>query len=322
MPPLLTTLASAVAAFPAMLLCNVLAVLVSGPGAPRRAGAVALCGLGFVVAALLPPPLPALRGWLWLAGAMMAMRVVDVLGMVAAGAAVEAGADTGTAPAAKPGGAPDAARRLTQLLMVYDPRDMRPAAPRFPVDLLLHAVLFAGLAGLALFVAASVHPPWRWLAGGVHFYALLEAMDGGFRALFAAMGLRARPLQDHPLRARTLAELWGRRWNREVGRWIHRVCFAPLARRGRPALGVLAGFTWSALFHGAAAWAAAGASAGALMASFFLAHGALMLVERPLGVARWPRWAGHAWVLGVFAVTVPLFAEPFLRLMGVYYLAR
>lgn len=284
-------------AIPAVLACNVLAVLAAGPSRPRKAGAIGLSGLAFVLAAAFPPPFPALRGWLWLAAAMMAMRVVDVLGTLA--------------------DRPDAATRLAQLLLVYDPRDMRPAAPRLAPDLLLRALAYGALAAVALLFAASTPPPWRWLGGALHFYALLEAVDAGFRTVFTGLGLRARPLQDRPYLSVTLAELWGRRWNREVGRWIHRTCFRPLVRRGWPALGVLAGFAWSATFHGAAAWAAAGPTAGALMASFFLAHGALLLAERGLGVARWPRWAGHTWVIVVFVVTVPLFAEPLLQLTGI-----
>jgi hypothetical protein len=295
--PAVAALAVGGVAIPAVLACNVLAVLVAGPSRPRKAAAIGLSGLAFVLAAAFPPPFPALRGWLWLAAAMMAMRVVDVLGMVA--------------------DRPDAATRLAQLLLVYDQRDMRPAAPRLAPDLVLRALAYGALAALALLFAALTPPPWRWLGGGLHFYALLEAADAGFRALFTALGLRARPLQARPYLSVTLAEFWGRRWNREVGRWIHRTCFLPLARRGWPALGVLAGFAWSATFHGAAAWAAAGPTAAAVMASFFLAHGVLLLAERGLGVSHWPRWAGHIWVVAVFVVTVPLFAEPLLQLMGV-----
>ncbi len=302
---LLATLARELAAFPVVLSCNVLAVLVAGPSWLRKAGAVVLCGLAFVAAAALPPPVAPLRGWLWFAAAMLAMRVVDVLRMVGPGAS-----GAGVGPGAGVGA------RLRQLLFIYDPRDMRPAAPRVPVALVMQALAYSALSVAALGFAAVVPPPWRWLGGAIHFYALLEAADGALRSMYAAMGLDALPLQDRPLRARSLAELWGRRWNREVGRWIHRTCFQPLARRGHPALGVLAGFAWSATFHGAAAWAAAGVTWGALMAAFFLSHGVGVLAERALGVARWPRWAGHAWVIGVFAVTIPLFAEPILRLMG------
>lgn len=298
-PVLLALAVTAVLAFPAVLGCNVLAVLVAGPSRPRKAAAVALGVLAFVFAALFPPPLAPLRGWLWLAAAMLWMRVVDVLSIAQE-----------PAPA-----------RLEQLLLVYDPRDMRPAPPRFAGELVAKALGYGVLAVAALafaaFATAHGSLAGRWLGGGLHFYAVLECADGGFRALYAAMGRRALPMQDQPYRARTLAELWGRRWNREVGRWIHRWCFRPLARRGHPGLGVLAGFGWSALFHGAAAWAAVDLTAGLVMASFFVAHGAAMVVERALGVARWPAWAGHAWVVGVFVVTVPLFAEPLVQLMGI-----
>ncbi len=294
--PAVAALGACGVAIPSVLVCNVLAVLVAGPSRSRKAAAIGLSGVGFVVAAALPPPFPALRGWLWLAAAMMAMRVVDVLGMAA--------------------DRPDATTRLAQLLLVYDQREMRPAVPRFAADLVVRALVYGALAALALLFAALTPPPWRWLGGGLHFYALLEAADAGFRTLFTALGLRARPLQARPYLSVTLAEFWGRRWNREVGRWIHRTCFRPLVRRGWPALGVLVGFAWSATFHGAAAWAAAGPTAGAVMASFFLAHGILLLAERGLGVSHWPRWAGHTWVIAMFIVTVPLFAEPLLQLLG------
>jgi hypothetical protein len=52
------------------------------------------------------------------------------------------------------------------------------------------------------------------------------------------------------------------------------------------------------------------------MGAFFLLHGGIVIVESKLGVARWPRIAGRAWTLGLFAITLPLFVEPMLGSLG------
>jgi hypothetical protein len=287
---------------PLVLACNVAGALVAGPSRVRRALALMLSGLGFAALVAFPPPFVALRGWTWLAAWMLFMRMVDL---------------TFGAPLGVP-------ERLAMVLVVFDPRAMRPVRPSLAPGLVAKGLGFAvlGVAGFVIAALAARVSVWplaialRWLAGAVFFYAGMDAVDGFFRALFRAAGLAAPPLQIEPIRARSLAEFWGRRWNREVGRWLDRWCFRPLARRGHPVLGLLAAFAWSGLFHGVATWGAVGLAPALVMAAFFLVHGGLVLVERAVGVGAWPAWAGHGWVLAVFVVTGPMFVEPLLELMG------
>jgi len=117
--------------------------------------------------------------------------------------------------------------------------------------------------------------------------------------------------------SRSLVEFWGRRWNREVGRWLYRWCFRPLAQRGAPAAGVAAAFVFSGLFHGLAMFAALDIATAGSMFLFFVVQGALVGVERALGVARWRSLPARAWTIGTFLVTMPLFVEPALQLAGI-----
>jgi len=113
--------------------------------------------------------------------------------------------------------------------------------------------------------------------------------------------------------SRTLAEFWGLRWNRVIGRLLRRNCFEPLARRGAPMLGVLLAFAVSGLLHFYLVLPAAGLVPAIWIGSFFAVHGILCLVETRLAVRRWPAVAGHAFVVAAFVATIPLFSEPLLR---------
>jgi hypothetical protein len=61
---------------------------------------------------------------------------------------------------------------------------------------------------------------------------------------------------------------------------------------------------------------AIGAGPAAAIAGFFLAHGALMVIEARLHVRRWRPVRRAAYVYSTFAVTAPLFTEAFLRSLG------
>jgi hypothetical protein len=52
---------------------------------------------------------------------------------------------------------------------------------------------------------------------------------------------------DQPLASRTVAEFWGRRWNRLFGDWFRQVCFRPIARHSAAAL--VGAFSVSGLMH-------------------------------------------------------------------------
>ena len=90
-----------------------------------------------------------------------------------------------------------------------------------------------------------------------------------------------RPLRHrHPLLATSLSSFWGTRWNPIVQKVLSDSFYVPLRRLGAPRLfAVIACFTGSAALHCVPSLLATGPTDAALMGSFFLLHGALVLVE-------------------------------------------
>jgi hypothetical protein len=75
-------------------------------------------------------------------------------------------------------------------------------------------------------------------------------------------------------------------------------------------------FAVSAVFHVGPVLLVVGVEPAAWIGCFFLAHGALVALERVLQVRHWPAFYGHAFVVCVFVGTAPLFVEPYLRGFG------
>ena len=169
---------------------------------------------------------------------------------------------------------------------------------------------------VALFTAEPLPPLARGLvrqgAGLVACYLGVEGALRAFEVVYRALGSRPPVLHDHPLLSLSLAEFWGRRWNRVVGHWLFSTFYRTFALAGRASAGVAAAFVGSALLHFYFTWAAIGLSWALLMASFFLLQVPLMLLEQKLGQARWPSAWRRAWTLGCLVVTAPLFVEPTL----------
>jgi len=82
-------------------------------------------------------------------------------------------------------------------------------------------------------------------------------------------------------------EFWGRRWNLTVSAWLAETFFRPLARRGKPLLGVFVAFFVSAMLHAYICEAAMGLGMAAMMLAYFGVQGAIVGIELLLGVARW-----------------------------------
>lgn len=212
------------------------------------------------------------------------------------------------------------ATRVRHLVLLFD---TRLAAPRRPgLDLAAGARL--ALAGVVFLGALSVvrwagalpdagRYPLRWLAGAVMGFAGFEALVALVLGLASLVGLRPPVLHDRPYLARSVAEFWGRRWNRVVSRILRERCFAPLARRSA-GLALVAVFAASAAIHAYAAAVALDAVAAASWAAFFLAQPALIAAERRIGARRFSDLAGRAWTAAALAVVGPLFLEPFVRL--------
>jgi hypothetical protein len=198
------------------------------------------------------------------------------------------------------------------------------ARPELRWRLLLSAVagILASLVCLhvALFEADELQPPLRWLmrygAGVLVCYLGVEGALRSFEFFDRLFGLDPPVLHKHPILALSLAEFWGRRWNRIVGHWLFTALYRPVALRGQPALAVLAAFTGSALLHLYFTWAAIGFAWSLMIASFFLLQVPLLLLEVALRQKRWPRPLRRAWTIGCLVLTSPLFVAPTLVTLG------
>ena len=93
------------------------------------------------------------------------------------------------------------------------------------------------------------------------------------------------------------------------------MCFKPLARRRRAALGVVMSFVVSALIHFGFTLAGLGLGPALVMRFFFLGQIPLVALERKLRLGRRPAWVGRSYTIGSLALLSPLFSDPFLGLL-------
>jgi hypothetical protein len=214
---------------------------------------------------------------------------------------------------------PMVGRVITVVLPVIEPRRLKPIPRSFRVDLVV-AGAFEVAVAIFLFECAKTYPrhaiALRTLVAGSSAYFLVDGTARLFESVTRAIGVDVGPLHDAPILACTVGEFWSRRWNRSIHAWLNEFAFRPVARRFGVATGVLAAFAASAMLHFVPIWVAYDLKWAAAMAAFFVIHGAIVVIEAKLGVARWPRALGHVWTLGIFAVTAPLFVEPLLQSLG------
>ncbi len=150
------------------------------------------------------------------------------------------------------------------------------------------------------------------LSLGLHF-GLFNLLAGAWRLA----GVDARPLFRAPLKARRLAEFWGRRWNLAFAEMTALAVYRPLAGRFGKGAATFLAFLFSGLLHELAISVPVRAGYG-LPLLYFALHGALVLVERRLEQAKRPverwGWLAHVWTLGWLALPLPLlFHPPFLQ---------
>lgn len=279
--------------------------VLAGRSRAERALALLLMGAG-LFAPLFAPPVPLLRAILSLYLAWSCINVIELV----------------RDPAAR-----STSFRVLQVLVLHDLRldgsRERRRAPELRFGLLATSALAGGaaLAGLSAvawaerFGATPLGWFLRYFVGVLVTYLAVEAVVRLLGFIYRACGLAPPRLHDHPIVSRSLAEFWGRRWNRIVGTWLRAVAFSPLLARGYPRLGIVVAFLISAALHFYFCWPALGAMPALTMASFFVLQLPFVGLERALVLRRWPRPLQHAWTLGVLLLLSPLFVEPFLEVV-------
>lgn len=295
----------------ALAFCIGMAVL-AGRSRSARLLALLLMGAG-ALAPLAAPPIPLLRAILSL---YLAWSFINVIELV-------------RDPVPRSVGF-----RVLQVLVLHDLRldgsRERSRAPELRLGLLVTSALagIAALSGLAVVDWAerfgATPRGWflRYFVGVLVTYLAVEAIVRLLGFVYRAAGLAPPRLHDHPILSRSLAEFWGRRWNRIVGTWLRAVAFSPLMARGYPRLGIVVTFLVSALLHFYFCWPALGVAPAAMMASFFVMQLPFVGLERVLVLRRWRRPLRHLWTLGVLLVLSPLFVEPFLQVVQAPCCAR
>lgn len=137
----------------------------------------------------------------------------------------------------------------------------------------------------------------------LHF-GLFDLVAAGYRLY----GVPVDKLFRAPLRSRSLAEFWSRRWNLGYSEMIALVVHRPLRRRFGANGALFGSFLVSGLLHELAISVPVHAGYG-LPTAYFLLHGALVGIERRLG-----RTPGRLWTMFWLVAPLPLlFHIPFLR---------
>jgi alginate O-acetyltransferase complex protein AlgI len=187
------------------------------------------------------------------------------------------------------------------------------------------------LLGAALLWIAARHFTNQLAQGWCGMIGLILILHFGlFRALthfWRALGIDVKPIMNCPAAATSLAEFWGRRWNRAFRDLVHPFVFRPVARRWGKAAGLWACFLVSGLVHDAIISVPAGAGYG-LPTAYFLLQGLGITLERRVfakcnvNELRLPRWLfTHAFTtLPAFFLFHPPFVErvmaPFFHAIG------
>ena len=189
-------------------------------------------------------------------------------------------------------------------------------------------LLKRGVVRLALGAALVALARVAWETTGSRFLATAVVLPGlsfilhfGIFNLVAGAwrlaGVDVHALFRAPLRSKSLAEFWGRRWNLAFSEMTAIGVYRPLARvAGKPAALVVA-FLFSGLLHELAISLPVRSGFG-LPLLYFAIHGVLMLTERALERAGRPVYRhpgiGRAWTTAWLVLPLPiLFHRPFLR---------
>jgi alginate O-acetyltransferase complex protein AlgI len=192
-----------------------------------------------------------------------------------------------------------------------------PVPPPRTIEWLAAFARVAAGAALIWCVARHASP---MLAGWCAMIGLVLLLHFGVLDLIAlawrARGVDARPLMDHPTRAKSLADFWGRRWNTGFRSLAHELIFDPLRSRFGATGATTAVFLFSGLVHDLVISVPARGGYGGPTA-YFLCQLAGLLFERSNPMRRlFARHSslGRAFTLAVLLAPLPLlFHDSFVR---------
>jgi hypothetical protein len=178
-----------------------------------------------------------------------------------------------------------------------NPTPFYPAVPPTPAELVTTprewavagAKTAAGLAALILLgPLVDSHSPIA--AGWIGMIGLILLLHSGLFHLAALAwrhaGVAAEPIMDNPLRATSLSDFWGRRWNRAFRDLVDPLVFRPLVRRYGPRVASWGVFLFSGLVHDLVITLPAGGGYGRPTLYFLLQAAVIELTHSPLG-KRW-----------------------------------
>lgn len=156
------------------------------------------------------------------------------------------------------------------------------------------------------------------LIGAAGFAGIILLLHFGLFHLLALAWRRAgalvQPIMDRPFAATSLADFWGRRWNRAYRRVSFEYFFHPFVRWFGPSIGTLLAFVASGLIHESVISFPAGAGYGGPTV-YFAIQGLALLLERTEPVRRIMRNPHCGWFYTAVFVLGPaglLFHVPFL----------
>jgi hypothetical protein len=177
------------------------------------------------------------------------------------------------------------------------------------------------LAGGALFwgVARLAAPASLLAAGWIGLFGLIFLLHfGSFHLVSLAwrtVGIQARPIMESPIRAASLSELWGRRWNLAFHVLARDLVVGVARHRFGAAGATLLAFVASGLLHDLVISVPARGGYG-LPTAYFVLQGIGLLIERSalgarLGLRGGPRGRMYALVVAA-APAFWLFHPPFV----------
>jgi alginate O-acetyltransferase complex protein AlgI len=201
----------------------------------------------------------------------------------------------------------------------HTPADARPAPT-------VRGMLRNAAAAALLLWAVPGLMPGDWpvslrIASGLAGYAFLVmfALFDAWALVYRTCGIGVEKLWDNPAASTSLADFWGRRWNRIFSGMLREVLFLPLARRVGAAAALFAVFLYSGLMH--ENFSVAAGSGYGLPLLYFVIQGAGTWLESRSAVRRELQrrpWLGRAWTAAVvLGPCLLLFHEGFLRVYGV-----